>query len=459
MFPTESGTYRTANAFATYGTAAAGPASPGTTLTSWFGRVADGTIVGYVGTSTKLYRCTASDFSAGTFTDASVGGGYTASAWSFCQFGNYTIACALGNPPQTRDATGSSAFANLSGSPPTGKICVTQSNAVLLFSLSGAANSWAASDTGDHTNWSTGDAVASTPILHRPGPITAAVAFRDEVLAFKSSSVYRLRYVGSPYYWTVELIADGIGADRMGSVCNCGSFVIFTGTQGAYLYDGASFRNIGEGFNNNGSHVLADAGSGTSPAVYYQASNQVLFKSNNNEGYYVYSINADAWGKFLPYASSDGSALTGFVPATSDAGALTYPLGLGNGSLVIVNLSANPCVRSDTAESSNTVPATLSTTLFGRVDGVTNFGRLYLMLDKSSGWDFTQPSATQLSVTPYTSESPSGSETTQTAVTSSTNTLRFDFQHNARFARFDLSLPYACEVNDVAVMSKDAGTD
>ena len=458
MFPTEAGTYRTANAFATYGTAAAGPASPGTTLTSWFGRTVDGTLVGYVGTSTKLYRGTSSDFSAGSFTDASAAA-YTASTWSFCQFGNITIAASLGNAVQSRDATGGSAFANLAGSPPVAKICVTQSNCVLLFNLTGAAHSFAVSDVGDHTNWSTLEAVASTPILHRAGPITAAVAFQDYVLAWKSSSVYRLRYVGSPVYWTVELIADGIGAARMGSVCNCGSFVIFTGVQGAYIYDGASFRNIGDGFTASGSHVLEDAGSDTSPAIYYQATNQVLFKSSVTQGFFVYSINADAWGKFLPYASSDGSALSGFVPVGSDVGALTYPLGLGDGSLVILNLSANPCVRSDTAESSNTVAATLSTTLIGRPDGFTNFDRLYLQLDKTSGWSFTQPTATQLTVTPYTSDSPSGTETTVTAVNSSTNSLRFDFNTSARFARFDLGLNYACEVADVTVRSKPAGPE
>ena len=458
MFPTEAGTYRTANAFTTFGTAAAGPATPGTTLTAWFGRVVDGTAVGYVGTSTKLYRASVADFSAGTFTDASAAA-YTASTWSFCQFGNITIAASLGNAVQSRDATGSSAFANLAGSPPVAKICVTQSNCVLLFNLTGAAHSFAVSDVGDHTNWSTGDAVASTPILHRAGPVTAAVAFQDYVLAFKSSSIYRLRYVGSPVYWTVELIADGIGAARMGSVCNCGSFVVFTGNQGAYLYDGASFRNIGDGFNSSGTHLLEDAGSDTSPAIYYRSSNHVLFKSDDNQGYYVYSINADAWGKFLPYASSDGSALTGFVPVGSDVGALEYPQGIGNGSVVIANLSANPCVRTDTEESSNTVAATLSTTLFGRQDGMTNFDRLYLQLDKTSGWSFTQPSATQLTVTPYTAESPSGSETTGTAASSSTNSLRFDINTTVRFARFDLALNYACEIADVAVRQKPAGTD
>lgn len=460
MFPTEAGTYRTANAFAPYGTAAAGPASPGTTLSSWFGRTANGTIVGYVATSTSLFRCTSSDLSSGSFTDASAGGGYTITAASFCQFGNYTIA-AIGHTDnvQVRDATGSSAFAALSGSPPKAKICVTQSNCVLLFNLSGAENAWAASDVGAHTTWDgTGDSVTTTYLLHRAGPITAAVAFRDEVVVFKSSSVYRFRYVGSPVKWVVELLADGIGAARMGSVCNTGSSVIFTGDQGAFIYDGAQVRKIGDGFG-SGTNLLEDAGSSTVMPVFYQSTNHVLFKSDNNEGWYVYNITADAWGKFLPYKSSDGTALSGWATVASDVGALTYPLGLGNGSVIIVNLSQNPCVRSDTEESSNTVPATISTTLVGSDNRMTAFSRVTPRFNATAGWSFTMPTATQLTMTPYTAATPASTETAGSAVTSSTNNLRFDYQNNVRWARFDFALNYACEIEDVAVDAKDGGTD
>ena len=460
MFPTESGTYRTANAFTTYGTAAAGPASPGTTLCSWFGRTADGTIVGYVGTSTKIYRCTTSELSSGTFTDASAGGGYTITEMSFCQFGNYTIA-AVGhtNDIQVRDATGSSAFATLSGSPPKAKICVTQSNCVLLFNLSGAPNAWAASDVGSHTTWDgSGDSVTTTYLLHRAGPITAAVAFRDEVVVFKSSSVYRFRYVGSPVKWLVELIADGVGAARIGSVVNTGSVVIFTGDQGAYIYDGSQIRPIGQGFGGP-SNVLEDAGGTVSAPIFYQATNHVLFKSQDNEGWYVYNLTSDAWGKFLPYKSSDGSAMSGFVAVGSDVGALTYPLGIGNGAVVAVNLSSNPCVLNDITESSNTVPATISTTLVGSDDRMTAFKRVTPRFNKTTAWDYTMPTATQLTMTPYTAATPASSETTGTAVTSSTSNLRFDYQNNVRWARFDFALNYACEIEDVAVEAKDGGTD
>lgn len=460
MFPTESGTYRTANAFATSGTAGAGPASPGTTLCAWFGRTADGTAVGYVGTTTSIFRATASDFTNGSFTDASAGGGYTITEMSFCQFGNYTIA-AVGhtNDIQVRDATGSSAFATLSGSPPKAKICVTQSNCVLLFNLSGAPNAWAASDVGSHTTWDgSGDSVTTTYLLHRAGPITAAVAFRDEVVVFKSSSVYRFRYVGSPVKWLVELIADGVGAARIGSVCNTGSAVVFTGNQGAYIYDGSQVRPIGMGLNGPSS-ILEDAGAAASAPIYFQATNHVAFKSDDNAGWYVYNMTSDAWGKFLPYASSDGSALTGFVAASSDVGALSYPLGIGDGSMVIVNLSANPCVRTDTAESNNTVAATISTSLFGSDDRMTAFKRVTPRFNKTANWSYTMPTATQLTMTPYTAATPASTETAGSAVTSSTSNLRFDYHNNARWARFDFALNYACEIEDVAVEAKDGGTD
>lgn len=166
LIPTNRETYRTAPVFVTATLTAQSTA--GTTLRSWCGLVNSGTGVGYVGTTTKIYS---SADGLITFTDRSKGGGYTSTAtdWSFEQYGNITIASNGVDAMQYRDATGGGAFADIAAAP-IAKIVVVQSNVLLAFGIASNLHCWQASDVGDYTNWTTGDAVTLTPILARPGP-------------------------------------------------------------------------------------------------------------------------------------------------------------------------------------------------------------------------------------------------------------------------------------------------
>jgi hypothetical protein len=123
------------------------------------------------------------------------------------QYGNVTV-CAMGSANPTVAANGGN-FAAIAGAPKA-EIVVCQSNCVLVFNTDSGADGWAASDVGDYTNYTTGEA-ASGRLLATQGPITAAVAFADYVLVFKKNSVYRMRYVGGLVKWSSELISATVG--------------------------------------------------------------------------------------------------------------------------------------------------------------------------------------------------------------------------------------------------------
>lgn len=342
MYPNRLGQYVTAPVFGTV--TGAGPATPGTSIKAWAALKVDGTAIGYVGTSTKIWSTT--NFSA--FTDRTKVGGYTATTWSFAQYGNFTVATNNSNPIQVRDATGGAAFADLGGSPPsTAKILVTQSNVLLAFNLNSGANCFAASDVGNHANWTTGDAVASTAITHRPGPITAAVAFKDVVIVFKSSSIYRLRYVGSPYKWTVELIADGNGVETMDAVISCGDVLFFVGLFGQFIFDGSTFRPADDGFNDPVDPVISPTAIDSS--IYLPNEGAVWVTHfgatfDNGSNAFIYNRYSDRWG-CLGFYNGGATQLTSYVPITGAPEAVSAIFGNNFASRVyVVDLALNPCV-------------------------------------------------------------------------------------------------------------------
>lgn len=229
MLPTRSGAYYPNGMFQQHAAVAALTA-PGNTLRAWCVNYGSDSVIAYVGTTTKLWQ-----YDGGTsLVDISRAGAYTNTAtdWSFCQYGEYVLATNRVDVLQVRDATAGGAFGDCAGSPPKARIAVTQSDHVLLFDLNDGAekpNAFAACAAGNHTDWSGAAATTATPIRHRPGKITAAIAFRDYVLVAKRNSIYKLSYTGSTYKWKVELIAVGRGAWGKHDIVHCGDSVIFNG--------------------------------------------------------------------------------------------------------------------------------------------------------------------------------------------------------------------------------------
>lgn len=460
LYPTEYGSYRAAPVFTASGTAAAGPATPGTTLNAWCAMLPAGTAVGYVGTTTKLYQIdTTTGLSAGSFTDRSIAGGYSigVGGWHFTQYGNITIACNIEENTQYRDSSGSSAFANLTNAPKA-KIAVTQSNCVLLFNVNDGASKpsgYYITDVGDYTNWTTGEAV-NGEINSRPGPITQAVALRDEVIVFKSSSIFRGHYVGAPQYWLFDLIADGVGVDTRGAVAVCGDFLVFVGRQGNYIYDGARLQRIGEGFDNGGYNYLwesasstggASLGDSSQQAWYFPASNHVVFPHSTDTGFenpanIVYNVTSNKFGKFLLTVTGETDVYK-YAPMVGDVAAIegmssTVSAKFGTHStaanaLYYIRLDNDPCVIVD--DGGNASTWYFITWKEGNEHQITHWNEAQLVCCDSSNHNWTMPAAGSYTATvySYTGAADAGQATVVTAQVSSSAQNTFNFQTAARF--------------------------
>lgn len=338
MIPTRSGSYYAGNLFQTVALTGGAAATPGSMRRAWVALLPDDSTVLYVGTDTKLWQR-----NGAVWTDRSVGAYTSATDWSFAQYGNITLATNRVDALQTRDSTGVAAFANAAGSPPKARIIVTQAEQVVLFDLNDGAekpDAFAACAPGDYTDWSGAGATAATRIRHRPGKITAAVAFKDYILVFKKSSVYRLTYTGNnTYKWRVELIATGRGAWGKHDVVNCGDIVVFRGPGGAWIYDGGRFQAISDYFG-EGNYWLGGSGSSASAvgSTFNPISGNVVFWGlvgaafGSGRSALVYNTVSDAWGFWIAAIAGSGGGSDAFVstlyrPVTGEPAALTAFVG------------------------------------------------------------------------------------------------------------------------------------
>jgi hypothetical protein len=220
FWPTLRGAYETSDFLSGTALAATSASAP---IYAFVGQPTTGVIREFVVDASHVW-----EYAGGTLADRT--GGISIDAPFFCMYGNVAIA-AMGTLAATAVSTGLGInFAALAGAPKA-KIAVTQSNCLLLFNTDSSGDGWAASDVGDYTNWTTGEA-ASGRLLATPGPIRAAVAWRGSVIVFKANSVYRVTYVGGLVKWATELLYPNIGVSDDPVVTAEGRFHACAGLNG-----------------------------------------------------------------------------------------------------------------------------------------------------------------------------------------------------------------------------------
>lgn len=430
-----------------------------------------------VGTSTKLWVNSQALANAMIFTDrskASFAGGCT----SATMFGNIMIvACGTGGDVlQSRDAAGSSAFADIAAAPKA-KYVVTQSNAVLAFNTDIGGNCFAASDVGDYTNWTTGEAVADTQIRHRPGDFTGAVAFRDYVLAFKEGSIYRVRYVGGAVKWAIELLVDGFGCRDGAAILSTGERVYFWDNSGPMVYDG-SFRSILPDGGVDPSLGTSDLIPGASPptgAIQIPPDRLIVWEKSSGV-YLVYNETFDAWGKFTAY-KSDGTALSSHSLLQTRDGTNGTGSTITRGGMLVLSL-ADAIYQSSLTIAPTGISSSLKTPPIGDEIFLTNWTRAIPKLLNPAGVPQADTTSTLASTdmklnvrhskNPFyfgenVTYSDQGSGVTaygSNPVTSSNDQIRFDFNVSDRWADFEV---YATakffEIEDLIIIGAKGGTD
>lgn len=218
MIPTERGTYQTANVSGGADVAATGAAA----VRYAFAAKTLSSAREFVVSGTKIWEFTTSPSLALTDRTNGVSVGAT-NRIMMAQYGDVTH-MVNGVGTATAKSTGTT-FSALAGAPQAEIILVCR-NAVLYFNTNTAVDGWAATDVGDYTNFTTGEA-ASGRIISTPGPISGAVNFGDDVMVFKPSAIYLMSYVGGAVKWLVRMIWNGIGLEPPGaSSPNCSKFQV-----------------------------------------------------------------------------------------------------------------------------------------------------------------------------------------------------------------------------------------
>jgi hypothetical protein len=207
----------------------------------------------FAGTQTKLY-----ELNGTSWTDRSAGGGsYTGSSesrWSFCQFGDTTIATNLADAMQS---SSSGAFAAIAGAPKAKVVVSASNNFVLAFNTNEGTygqsqDRWWCSAQGNQADWTPAVSTSSNTgrLVAVEGAIQAALTLGDYVVAYKQRAIFVGIYVGAPVVWQWNLIPGGeAGAVGQEAVCDIGGAHFIVGNDNFWLFDGTRPIPLGTGIN------------------------------------------------------------------------------------------------------------------------------------------------------------------------------------------------------------------
>ena len=295
-----------------------------------------------IGTHTNLYAMTQSGavtditpvgFTAGR-ADAENGGGYgagaygsgtyglpiqgtdniiDASVWSLDVWGENLVGCMDGS--DIYEWVPSSAQALPIANAPTAQaIFVTDQRQLVALGADNNPRRVSWSDIEDNTDWTANvDDQAGGRNLATTGKIQSAVNIPSGFLVFTDTDVHRFDYLGPPFVFNMEKVADGSGSVSRKSAIEIDGQVIWMGPQGFWSYNGFPqsikcdvqdhvFTNINRA---QISKVTAFHNSSYGEVTWFYPDNS----STENNSYVTYSYNEGHWtfGKLDRLAAADQS--------------------------------------------------------------------------------------------------------------------------------------------------------
>lgn len=174
--------------------------------------------------------------------------------WRFATFSTVsapTVALAVqyGNTLQATTAFTSTNFADVSGAPSANTIAVNRNFVVLGNFNDGAqkSNGWICSALEDYTDWTPDIATqcAEGLLTATPGEIVRLIAFRDYIIAFKGTSMYRGTYVGAAQNtWSWPVVSTRVGLVSHDAVCEVAGVLYWLAFDGFYRWDGGAIQRI-----------------------------------------------------------------------------------------------------------------------------------------------------------------------------------------------------------------------
>src|SRR5262245_44386390 len=179
----------------------------------FFARKADGTVVIFAATATKLYRLNNTDYSWSDVSKAL--GTYSAvpssDQWQFAQFNNFVFAVQANVVPQVFDLGSSTEFADLGGSPPQARYVSVVNRFLVLSGL--LSNPFRIHWSGYNatTTWTSGTSQSDFQDLP-DGGIVRGVGGGETGVIFQDGAIRRMTYApGSPVIFAIERVTHDIG--------------------------------------------------------------------------------------------------------------------------------------------------------------------------------------------------------------------------------------------------------
>jgi hypothetical protein len=181
-----------------------------------------------------------SDAGSGThsFTDDYTALG-TNDQWQFAQFGSYVFAVKTGTAPQVYTLASSTAFSDLSGSPPQARYIAVVGRFLVLSGLTDNPYRIHWSGLNATTTWTSG--TNSSDFQDLPdGGIVRGVAGGEYGLIMQDAAVRRMIFVGGSLVFQIERVSEEKGIYAPLSIIRAGERVFYCGSDGFKMYSPGS---------------------------------------------------------------------------------------------------------------------------------------------------------------------------------------------------------------------------
>lgn len=212
----------------------------------------DGTRRVFAGTQTRLYELTGS-----LWTDRSAAGLYVGgvdSRWSYCQFGDTTIAS---NQVDAMQQSSVASFSAIAGAPKAKIVISVANNFVVAFNTIDGTfgvqpDRWWNCAQNNQLDWTPSIVTGAVTgrLVAAEGPITAGLPLGDYAVAYKARGIFIGQFVGAAsggFQWTLVTGSAESGAVGQDAVCDIGGAHFIAGEDDFWLFDGGRPTSVGEG--------------------------------------------------------------------------------------------------------------------------------------------------------------------------------------------------------------------
>lgn len=128
---------------------------------------------------------------------------------------------------------------------PASKYLAVVRDFVVAANLVDAPNKLYWSDINDETNWESGAASQSDFQIIADGGTIQGITGGEFGIILLEKAIYRMQYIGSPYFFQFDAISRNIGCPEGNSVINSNGITYFLSDDGFYMCDGRTVTPIG----------------------------------------------------------------------------------------------------------------------------------------------------------------------------------------------------------------------